>query len=331
MYKVISTFSGCGGSSEGYKLAGLNVLGSVEFIDFQAQNYRLNHPNTRLYEEDIRKLDPKKIMLDLGLKEGELDIFDGSPPCSSFSISGKQDKLWGKVKKYSNRAQRTDDLFEEYIRFISIIKPKIFIAENVAGLTMGTSKSYLKFISKELSNLGYKVKAKILNAANYKVPQIRTRLFIVGVRNDINIEYNYPTPKKGVITLKEAFRDIKNTKEDLEEVNIERFAVYNRLVKLKYGESDTKRFNLLKLDPNKPSNTITAGAGNLGAASICHWDNRKLTVKEAKTIQTFSLDYKLLGNYQQQIEGIGRSVPPLLMKEVALEAKKVLDKYYEIH
>jgi DNA (cytosine-5)-methyltransferase 1 len=196
---------------------------------------------------------------------------------------------------------------------------------------MGTSKSYLKFISKELSNLGYKVKAKILNAANYKVPQIRTRLFIVGVRNDINIEYNYPTPKKGVITLKEAFRDIKNTKEDLEEVNIERFAVYNRLVKLKYGESDTKRFNLLKLDPNKPSNTITAGAGNLGAASICHWDNRKLTVKEAKTIQTFSLDYKLLGNYQQQIEGIGRSVPPLLMKEVALEAKKVLDKYYEIH
>lgn len=326
MYKVISLFSGCGGSSSGYKKAGLDVIASVEFIDFQAENYRNNFKNTKVYEIDIRKLDPLKVLEDVNIKVGELDILDGSPPCSSFSLSGKREKGWGKVKNYSNTKQRTDDLFEEYIRFVREIKPKIFIAENVAGLAIGTSKSYLKYVVKELNGLGYKVKAKILNAANYKVPQIRTRLFLVGVRNDINIQYTFPKPKKEVITLKEAFNNIENTKEDLLETNCSKYAIYNRLVKLKYGESDTKYFNLLKLDPNKPSNTLLQTAGVLGAASICHWENRKLTVKEAKVIQSFDQDFILKGNYRQKIESIGRSVPPLLTKEIALEAKNILDK-----
>ena len=129
--RVISLFSGIGGSSEGYIAAGADVLASVEFLDYQARVYRANHPETRVYEEDIRKPDPLEIISYLGLKVGELDVLDGSPPCSSFSVSGKGSKGWGKAKSYGNRKQVTDDLFFEYIRFVEAIKPKFFVAEKV--------------------------------------------------------------------------------------------------------------------------------------------------------------------------------------------------------
>lgn len=117
MYKVISLFSGVGGSSSGYKQAGLDVVAAVEFIDHQASNYRLNNKSATVYEADIRELDPTSILNDLNIKIGELDVLDGSPPCASFSSCGASYKHWGKVKEYSNKKQRTDDLFFEYIRF----------------------------------------------------------------------------------------------------------------------------------------------------------------------------------------------------------------------
>ena len=123
--RVISLFSGIGGSSEGYIAAGADVLASVEFLDYQARVYRANHPETRVYEEDIRKLDPLEIISDLGLKVGELDVLDGSPPCSSFSVSGKGAKGWGKAKSYGNRKQVTDDLFFEYIRFVDAMPEEL--------------------------------------------------------------------------------------------------------------------------------------------------------------------------------------------------------------
>ncbi len=129
--KIISLFSGIGGSSEGYIADGNEVVAAVEFLDYQAETYRINHPETKVYEEDIRKLDPLKILEELGLKVGELDVLDGSPPCSSFSVSGKGSKGWGDEKSYGNRKQVTDDLFFEYIRFVDAIKPKFFVAEKV--------------------------------------------------------------------------------------------------------------------------------------------------------------------------------------------------------
>ncbi|HEY5590674.1 MAG TPA: DNA (cytosine-5-)-methyltransferase [Paludibacter sp.] len=328
MYKVISTFSGIGGSSTGYKMAGFEVLAAVEFLDYQAANYRLNYPNTKLYQQDIRTLDPLKILEENGLKVGELDILDGSPPCSSFSTAGNVEDGWGKTKKYGNRVQKTDDLFYEYIRFIKAIQPKVFVAENVSGLLKGSSKGMFNVFFNEMKSCGYNVKAKLLNAANYGVPQIRQRVIFIGVRNDLNLEPVFPKPQIKTVSLSDAFKVVVNSKEDLKEVNIERFAIYTELLKMQpYGKSD-KYMSLLKEHPNKPCRTLTATNGSCGAASVCHWNNRKFTVNECKAITSFPQDWKTTGkSYAEKVEGFGRAVPPLMMKAIAETIKiEILDK-----
>lgn len=320
--KVVSTFSGIGGSSQGYKQAGFNVIAGIEFVDFQAVQYKFNHPKTKLYQEDIREITAERLLKDLKLKKGELDILDGSPPCASFSISGNREKDWGKIKKYSNRKQRTDDLFFEYIRLVKGLKPKVVIAENVKGLTIGTAKGYLKTILRELENLGYIVKYKVLNSANYLVPQIRTRIFIIGVRKDLNKIPSYPTPSNKYISLKEAFKGLEFTEKDKADTDISKFAIFKELEKTKIGKSNSKYFNLLKANPYKPSNTITATCGNIGAAKVCHWDNRAFTIAELKRISSYPDNYKLSDNYSEAAEGIGRSVPPKLMEAIALNVKE---------
>ncbi len=139
-FNVISTFSGCGGSSLGYKMAGFRVLWANEFIPAAQETYRANHPATILDTRDIRKVTVESVLEATGLKAGELDLFDGSPPCASFSTSGLREKAWGKVKDYSDTKQRVDDLFYEYTRLLKGLQPKVFIAENVSGLVKGTAK-----------------------------------------------------------------------------------------------------------------------------------------------------------------------------------------------
>lgn len=328
MYKVISTFSGIGGSSQGYKQAGLNVIASVEFLDYQARIYRANHPNTKLYQEDIRKLDPIEILNEVGLKPYELDILDGSPPCSSFSTAGAIESGWGKAKKYGNRVQRTDDLFLEYIRFLDKIKPKVFVAENVSGLIKGVSKGHFNEFFRLFKSCGYEVQAKLMNASNYYVPQKRQRIIFIGVRNDLKIKPTFPEPSIKKISLGEAFKDIVNTEEELREVDITKYAIYKELQKLPlYGKS-SKYLNLLKESPFEACRTLTATASQIGAASVCHWDNRKFTIKELKRIATIPDDYIILGsNYNEKAEGLGRLVPPKMMEAIARNIKEnILDK-----
>src|SRR5699024_6967335 len=130
-----------------------------------------------------------------GLKRGEIDIFDGSPPCADFSVSGKRDENWGKVKCYYDTKQRVDDLFFEYSRLIKELQPKVFIAENVSGLIRGKAKGYFKAIMKEIKACGYKVKASLLNYELVGVPLI-TELFIyIGVINDLHVKPVFHKPK----------------------------------------------------------------------------------------------------------------------------------------
>ena len=110
-FKVVSTFAGCGGSSLGYRMAGFRVLWANEFVDAARDVYALNaRPGTIIDGRDIRNVTPEEILAATGLKVGELDLLDGSPPCASFSTAGKRSKGWGKVKQYSDTAQRSDDL-----------------------------------------------------------------------------------------------------------------------------------------------------------------------------------------------------------------------------
>ena len=211
-YNAISTFSGCGGSSLGYKMAGFRVLWASEFIPAAQDTYRANHPATILDTRDIRNVQASDILDAIGMKPGELDLFDGSPPCASFSTAGKREAGWGKVKAYSDTKQRTDDLFFEYSRLIKGVQPKVFVAENVSGLVKGTAKGYFLEILAELKSCGYVVSAKLLDAQWLGVPQMRQRVIFVGVRNDLVAQFGvkpvHPKPLSYRYSVREALPHI---------------------------------------------------------------------------------------------------------------------------
>lgn len=194
-FTAASTFSGCGGSSLGYRMAGFRVLYANEFIPAARETYRANAaPYTHLDDRDIRTVTAQSVLDLIGLKAGELDLLDGSPPCASFSTAGKREKGWGEVKKYSDSEQRSDDLFFEFARLVDGIKPKVFVAENVSGLVKGSAKGYFLEILAALKACGYRVSARLLDAQWLGVPQARQRLIFVGVRNDLQIDPVHPTP-----------------------------------------------------------------------------------------------------------------------------------------
>lgn len=206
---VASTFSGCGGSSLGYRMAGYRVLWANEFVPAARDTYRANAaPYTHLNDQDIRTVTPADLLDQAGISAGELDILDGSPPCASFSTAGKREAGWGKSKKYSDTEQRTDDLFYEYARLLRGVQPKVFVAENVSGLVKGTAKGYFLRILAELRGCGYQVSAKLLDAQWLGVPQMRQRLIFVGVRNDLGQQPVHPTPLPYRYTVAEALPHI---------------------------------------------------------------------------------------------------------------------------
>lgn len=191
--RVVSTFSGCGGSSLGYRMAGCTVLAASEFVPAAADVYEMN--STALVDRrDVRTVNGAEWMESIGVGVGELDILDGSPPCASFSMAGKRSKTWGKVKQYSDTEQRTDDLFYEFARLLDEIQPRAFVAENVPGLVQGSSKGYYKRIHTRLRESGYRVEARLLSADWLGVPQRRTRLIFIGLRNDQPGEHVWPEP-----------------------------------------------------------------------------------------------------------------------------------------
>lgn len=193
--KVASTFSGCGGSCYGYRLAGYEVVWANEFVPVAQESYKANHPTSVLDGRDIREVRPEDILAATGLRRGELNLFDGSPPCQAFSTQGKREKGWGKDRVYEHGArQRNEDLFFEYVRLLDGLQPEVFVAENVSGLVKGTAKGYFKLILAALQKCGYRVEARLLDAQWLGVPQSRQRIIFVGVRNDLGLDPAFPAP-----------------------------------------------------------------------------------------------------------------------------------------
>lgn len=196
-------------------MAGFKVLWASEFIDSARDTYKANcAPYTIVDGRDIREVQAKDILEASGIEVGELDLFDGSPPCSSFSTAGKREKGWGQIKKYSDKEQRTDDLFFEYSRLIRGLQPKVFVAENVAGLIKGTAKGYFLEILRELKACGYRVSCKVLDAQWLGVPQARQRTIFVGVRDDLGLDPVHPRPLPYRYSMSDALPWITRTPED---------------------------------------------------------------------------------------------------------------------
>ena len=186
LFSYISFFAGGGGSSAGYKLAGGDCRFVNEFQQVAVNTYLANWPSTPHICGDIKNITGKKIMEMTGLKVGELDILDGSPPCPPFSMSGTKQKGWNKEKvAYGMKQQNIEDLTWEMIRITSEMKPKVVICENVKGLTMDYAKQHLDRMCADFEKEGYTTTYKVLNGIHFGVPQKRQRVFIVSVRNDV--------------------------------------------------------------------------------------------------------------------------------------------------
>lgn len=357
LFKCVSLFAGGGGSSTGYRLAGGDVLAINEFVPAAQETYAANYPNTYIFKEDIRKLSGGNILQKIGVNKGELDILDGSPPCSSFSIAGKKEEMWGQVKKYSDTEQQTDDLFFEFARILKDIQPKVFVCENVAGITSGAAASLLgsdqfslfggeeNTIYHTLVNCGYKVRYKVLNSKDYGVPQGRERCIFIGVRNDINNEISFPVGNNNFVSVGEAlntelifennksfytyFEPIKYIKGDGNCFNATKVKFNHTipyLVKrhgVNVSQKDRKDLSKILIDAySNVSPTVLSAYKGLGNGIVeCEDETgvylRKLSIPELKVICSFPMDYKLLGNYSKQWERLGRAVPPLMMKAIA--------------
>jgi len=316
--RAVSTFSGCGGSSLGYRMAGIKVLWANEFIKPAAESYAANFPDTILDRRDIRTVQPEDILTACGLAKGELDLLDGSPPCVAFSVAGQKRK-GPKAQVHSNYSdnvgQRVDDLFFEYIRLLNGLQPRVFIAENVPGLAIGKGRGYLLEILRDMRGCGYKVEAKIIDCSWLGVPQARRRLFFCGVREDQQAEPTFPKPGKQRWVLQDALEATED-REGYRPPPGTRVAL--AWANLRIGESDTKYLQLKKCDPKKPCPVICASAsGNSGTPPMHYSECRKFSVGELKAIHGFPQDFQLIGSRSENSERICRAVPPLAMAVIA--------------
>lgn len=325
-YSVASTFSGGGGSSLGYRMAGFRVLYANEFIDAARDTYRANAaPHTAIDGRDIRTVKADDVLDLIGLRPGELDLLDGSPPCASFSTAGKREAGWGKVKRYSDKAQRTDDLFFEYARVLGGIAPKTFVAENVSGLVKGTAKGYFLEILKALkaAGPGYRVTAKLLDSQWLGVPQGRQRMIFVGVRSDLGLFPVHPKPLPYRYTLREALDGCST--EGFREGLSPRMAEWWRHTRpgrtLDEGHAiaepgATSGMTKTRLAWDKVPPTVLARGG--GTTDYYHPDIPfSFTIPEIRRICSFPDDFVLLGTFKQQWERMGRAVPPVMMAHIA--------------
>lgn len=324
-YSLVSTFSGCGGACLGFEMAGFKTLYANEFIEEARNTYKLNHPNVFVDGRDIRQVTGSSILETIKFKSGELDVLEGSPPCSSFSMAGARDKKWGEKSDYSDdQNQVTDDLFFEFVRVLKDLQPKVFVAENVKGLVQGRAKGYFKQILRSLKSAGYVVEVRIINSAWLGVPQSRERVFFMGVRNDLVERFGvrpvFPEPLnfkyvlKDVIDINDSNMFDPETGQSIELGN----AVGVEWEKLPVGGQSNKYFQLIRCSPNLPIGTIVASSGNLGLAGPSHpYFKKRFNLKELRSLCSFPPDFELTGTYQQRWERLGRSVMPFVSFAIA--------------
>ena len=327
-FNVVSTFSGAGGSCLGYRMAGYRVLWANEFVPVARDTYKANHPNSILDGRDIRTVQAHEILDAIGFDKGQLDLFDGSPPCTAFSTAGKVSKGWGVKAGVHN--QVVEDLSFEYARLLEGLQPKTFVVENVTGLVKGKSKGYFFEILQSLKDCGYNVQAKVLDASWLGVPQMRKRVIFIGVRNDLGLTPVFPKPMAYQYTLRDALRDLPEQKDV--DADISKYAIAKQWKECKQNGWVThpKRFSLSLPKWDGACNTITAHA-SISLASVCHPDEcRRFYVSELKRIQSFPDDFVLHGKYPQKVERIGNSVPPVMMMHIASAIRdNILNKVKE--
>lgn len=306
---VFGTFICGGGSTMGYKLAGFNHLGGVEIDPKIAAVYKANHKPRYLYNEDIRLFNERT---DLPKELYQLDILDGSPPCSTFSMAGSREKGWGKEKHFreGQTKQVLDDLVFVYCDTIIKLQPKVFLLENVKGIISGNAKVYSKNIVKKMTDAGYAVQVFCLNAASMGVPQKRERVFFIGYKK----EFGFPK-------LELSFNEEKILFSEISEISEKNTKFYKDWLKRKptdknFGdinlrtEDKYKSFGRVLIHENDVCPTIVSGNDYI------HYSEYKLLNRyEFCKTGSYPVDYNFMDIEAKYL--IGMSVPPVMTAQIA--------------
>jgi len=347
---VLSVFSGGGGIDCGFKKAGFDICVSSDNWEPACQTLKKNHVGKLVVCDDIRKLNYDEILAKIGLTKSDIDVLVGGPPCPAYSKS----RFYRTEKKRALEDENSFTLYE-YFRALDEIRPKIFFFENVFGFVYKPHQAAFELLKSRAEEYGYHITYKVVNTANYGVPQIRERFICVGVRKDFGDPFIFPEEthfnpnkeeteqlsliddKKPWVTCGEAIGDLDYPLPEDEEMQAG--SKHKDLLKLVPPGDNYLFFTaergypnpifkwrsrywsfLLKLSPEKPSWTIQASfSNNMGPF---HWRNRFLRINEIKRIQTFDDDYQFCGDFRDQWRQIGNAVPVKMACVVATAIKQ---------
>ena len=328
-------FSGCGGLTVGMKRAGFAVLAAVECWDVAADAYAMNHPGVRLVRTDIRQCDPVELMRSLNLCAGDLDLLAGCPPCQGFSSLRTRN---GHIPTSDGR----NELIFDFVRFAIALLPKTILLENVPALE---TDERLSRVTKILEALGYNCKAKVLNAADFGVPQRRRRLLFLASRVG-NVFFPNPAPKR--ITVGSVIRNLPKPGDSGDPLHDSKSRHTPRIAKLiesipgnggsraDLGESEQlpchQRLNgfhdiygRMRWDDVSP--TITTGCINPSKGRFLHPEqNRAISLREASLLQSFPKRYLLpLDRGRHPVaQLIGNAFPPEFVRRQAVQLRRLL-------
>ena len=311
-HTVFSCFSCGGGSSMGYKRAGYEVIGNCEIDEKTNQQYRANLKPKFSYCCDIRDF------LDIGLPKAlyNLDILDGSPPCTTFSMAGDREKTWTKEKRFAEgqKTQRLDDLSFEFIKVVKELQPKIVVMENVKGIILGNAKGYCNEILKAMNDANYHTQMFLLNSATMGVPQQRERVFFVSRRKDLKykklvLHFDQTPILFGAVREPhgESFAKKDGKYEKLLKHRIPTDRVVSDINMRLYG-TYSGFTNRICCD-DEVFSTVTSG-GNF--FRMC--DGKKVSRNDFINLSTFPQDYQFTKSVQFTV---GMSVPPMMMEQIA--------------
>jgi DNA (cytosine-5)-methyltransferase 1 len=291
-------------------MAGGRVLLAVEWDDNAVETYRLNFPGTPVYHGDIANLTVEECLRLIGLRPGELDVLDGSPPCQGFSTSGK--------RKFGDPRNQ---LFREYVRLLQGLRPKVFVMENVSGMVKGKMRLVFVEILRELKASGYRVRARLMDAKYYGVPQSRQRVIFIGVREDLGLEPSHPAPQTRPLTVRTALEGADSNDLPAPPIRSTKIDVVKSIPPSENGSyvmGESHYFNVGRLAWGRPSKTLMKTGYMMGVPLILHPEqDRGLSIAEAKRLSSFPDNFKFVGDWADAWARIGDAVPPLFMKAIA--------------
>lgn len=323
---VVSTFAGCGGSSLGYSMAGFRELLAVEWDKHAAECLRANFHGLDVVEGDIAELSVAEVLKRTGLKPGELDVFDGSPPCQGFSTAGKR-----VLDDPRNR------LFLEFVRLLKGLQPRVFVMENVSGLVKGKMVLVFDEIITALEKAGYRVSARLLDAQYFGVPQSRQRLIFIGVRKDLKVEPSHPEPTvRRAFTFGEAVEGITDDSGLALSPSLTAFAKKQpRRLWSSHPGTWAEYYGSVNGSMNTKWAAMDEVAGTLlktwrkwgdGAyAGVIHpHRHRYVNAAEYRRLGAFPDPFVMPGDFFQVVARVGNCVPPLFMRAIALHIRTEL-------